>query len=242
MDTWTSRLQPSLDVGVGVPSTSIRSAGRARRLVAAAALLCLGLVVLLHQGLGHGSRPAAAAVRSHVESQQGLLSLPAAARGPVSSALGRDQAAYRLDGLVARNPAQGFSAQFGRSGVAIDSASARFDLALRAFGRGSVLRTVPPVAPVASASGVSYRRGGLREWWANGPLGLEQAFDIARRPAGSGALTLSLAVPAGARLDHGAVLLPGGSALCRRACQRCWWPCVAFLARNARGPGARTGG
>jgi hypothetical protein len=205
-----SRLQPSLDVGVGVRSTSIPTAERPWRLVAAAALLCLGLVVLLHQSLGHASRPAASVVRSHVESQQGLLSLPEAARGPVSSALGREQAAYRVNGLMARNPAQGFSARFGRSGVAIASASARFDLALRAFGRGSVLRTVPSVAPVASASGVSYRRGGLREWWANGPLGLEQGFDVSARPVGSGALTLSLAVPAGARLDHGAVLLPGG--------------------------------
>jgi hypothetical protein len=205
-----SRLQPSPDVGLGARPTSILTAERPWRMVAAVALLCLGLVVLLHQGWGHASRPVASVVRSHVESQQDLLSLPEAARGPVSSALGREQAGYRVDGLMARNPAQGFSARFGRSGVAITSASAQFDLALRAFGRGSVLRMVPSVAPVASASGVSYRRGGLREWWANGPLGLEQGFDISARPVGSGALTLSLAVPAGARLDHGAVLLPGG--------------------------------
>jgi hypothetical protein len=132
------------------------------------------------------------------------------ARGPVSSALGRDQAGYRLDGLTAHNPAQGLSARFGRSAVAIRSDSAHFDLALRAFGRGSVLRALPRVAPVASVSGVSYQRGGLREWWANGPLGLEQGFEISARPVGSGALTLSLAVPASAQLDHGAVVLPGG--------------------------------
>src|SRR6202034_2062571 len=63
---------------------------------------------------------------------------------------------------------------------------------------------------VTSADRVSYTRGSLREWWTNGPLGLEQSFEISRRPAGSGALTLSLAVPASARLDHGALLLPGG--------------------------------
>jgi hypothetical protein len=46
--------------------------------------------------------------------------------------------------------------------------------------------------------------------WTSRPLGLEQGFDVARRPAGSGALTLALAVPASARLDHGTVLLQEG--------------------------------
>ena len=57
---------------------------------------------------------------------------------------------------------------------------------------------------------MTYARGPVRESWANGPLGLEQGFAIARRPVGSGALTLSLAVSGSVRLDHGAVLLPGG--------------------------------
>jgi hypothetical protein len=133
-----------------------------------------------------------------------------AAQGPVSAALGSDQAAYRLDGLVARNPAQGLSARFGRSGVAVTAGSAQFAISLQAFGRGDALHPLAPVSPVASAGRVSYARGSLRELWANGPLGLEQSFDLARRPAGAGALTLALAVPTSARLDHGTVLLPGG--------------------------------
>jgi hypothetical protein len=86
----------------------------------------------------------------------------------------------------------------------------RFAIALRAFGRGGTLRPPAAVSPVASSDRVSYARGAMREWWANGPLGLEQGFDIARRPTGSGALTLSLAVSGSVRLEHGAVLLPGG--------------------------------
>jgi hypothetical protein len=140
----------------------------------------------------------------------GLLSLPTAAQDSVSAALGRDQAAYHIRGLVARNPAQRLAAQFARSGVAVTAGSARFAIALKAFGRGGVLRALPPGLPVARADRVSYARGPVREWWANGPLGLEQGFDIARRPAGSGALTLSLAVSGSVRLDHGTVLLPGG--------------------------------
>jgi hypothetical protein len=39
---------------------------------------------------------------------------------------------------------------------------------------------------------VSYRRGGLTEWYLNGPLGLEQGFTLERRPAGVGSLTLAV--------------------------------------------------
>jgi FG-GAP repeat len=140
----------------------------------------------------------------------GLLSLPAAAQGPVSAALGRDQAAYHIRGLVAHNPAQRLAARFGRSGVAITAGRTRFAVALTAFGRADALRPLAAVSPVASSDQVSYTRGPVREWWVNGPLGLEQAFGIARRRAGSGALTLSLAVSGSVRLDHGTVLLPGG--------------------------------
>jgi hypothetical protein len=139
-----------------------------------------------------------------------LLSLPSVAQGPISAALGRDTAAYRVKGLVARNPAQRFSARFGPSGVAITAGAARFTLSLTAFGRGRALTSLQAVSPVASANRVSYAYGSLREWWANGPLGLEQGFDIATRPAGSGVLALSLAVPGGVRLSHGTLLLPGG--------------------------------
>jgi hypothetical protein len=140
-----------------------------------------------------------------------MLTLPAAARGAVSAALGRDQAAYWIRGLVAHNPAQRLTARFSRSGVAISAGSARFVIALVAFGRSDVLKGLAPVAPeVSSANRVTFAREPVREWWANGPLGLEQGFDIARRPAGSGALTLSLVVSADARLDHATVLLPGG--------------------------------
>jgi hypothetical protein len=139
-----------------------------------------------------------------------LLSLPLVAQGPISAALGRDTAAYRVEGLVARNPAQRFSARFGRSGVAVAAGAARFTLSLKAFGRASALTSLQPVSPVASANRVTYAHGSLREWWANGPLGLEQGFDIATRPPGSGALAFSLAVSGAVGLAHGTLLLPDG--------------------------------
>lgn len=140
----------------------------------------------------------------------GLLNLSAAEQAPVSAALGRDLAAYRIRGSVAHNAAQQISARFTRSGVSVTSRSARLEMSLEAFGRTSALQALAPASPVASADRVSYARGPVREWWANGPLGLEQGFDIAQRPAGSGALTLSLAVSGSVRRDKRAVLLPGG--------------------------------
>jgi FG-GAP repeat protein/List-Bact-rpt repeat protein len=73
-----------------------------------------------------------------------------------------------------------------------------------------VLRGVGAAVPRAASNRVFYRRGALGEWYANGPLGLEQGFEIAHRPVGVGALTFSLALSARAHLEHGAVLLPGG--------------------------------
>ncbi len=210
MTAWTSRLQPSPDLGVARGGSVIHRAVAPKRALVAIALACLALGVSLHQGLGSPSRPVASVMGAHAASRAGLSSLPATAQGPVSAALGHDQTAYRLDGLVAHNPAQRLSARFGRSRVAVTAGSARFAISLKAFGRGDALRALAPVSPVASADRVSYAYGSLRERWANGPLGLEQSFDLTRRPAGAGALTLSLAVPASARLDHGTVSLPGG--------------------------------
>ena len=165
-----------------------------------AVLGCVAALLTLHGGT----------VGRATMARHGLESLPLTAQGPVSAALGRDEAGYRIKGFVARNPAQRLSARFARSGVAVTAHAARFAIALRAFGRGDALRSLAPVSPVVSANRVSYARGSLREWWTNGPLGLEQGFDIARRPAGSGALTFSLAMSGSVRLDHGTVLLPGG--------------------------------
>jgi len=200
--------QRAIVLGAGAPR--LRSgATRSGWLRFSVVVLLVGVVVALGCVAALQMVPGATAGRATM-ARHGLESLPLTAQGPVSAALGRDEAGYRIKGLVARNPAQRLSARFERSGVAITAHAARFTIALRAFGRGDALRSLAPVSPVVSANRVSYARGSLREWWSNGPLGLEQGFDIARRPAGSGALTLSLAVSGSLRLDHGTVLLPGG--------------------------------
>jgi trimeric autotransporter adhesin len=142
--------------------------------------------------------------------RRGLASLPAAAQGPISAALGRKERVYRVVGLHARNPVQRLRVGFSRAGVAIDSGGARFGIALSAYGYSSALRPLAFVAPVASANRVSYARGAVSEWYANGPLGVEQGFDVAARPhGGTGPLTFSLALSGNlaGKLDHGSLLL-----------------------------------
>jgi Nidogen-like/FG-GAP repeat/Thrombospondin type 3 repeat len=127
-------------------------------------------------------------------------SLPLPARATVSRVLGRDQHAYRVQpaarGFRVRNARQGLQARFGAQGVAVRAGGTRLGFALRAYGHGGSLGAVAAAAPRARANRVSYRRGLLTEWYANGPLGLEQGFTLARQPTqrGSGPLTLALAL------------------------------------------------
>ena len=95
------------------------------RAVVATVLLSVLLAVGLWQGLAPSSSSVAPAaryrasshVRSHASAQgkKGLASLPAAAQGPISEALGADNPAYRVSGsgggLRAATPAQHFSTQ-----------------------------------------------------------------------------------------------------------------------------------
>jgi hypothetical protein len=147
----------------------------------------------------------------------GGATLPLTARGPVSAALGRHQSAYRIAGLRARNRVQRLGATFAPGGVTIASGAASARLRLAAFGHGAALRPVDSVAPRVRANRVDYAHAGVREWWANGPLGLEQGFDLPARPAGEhGPLTLSLGVSGdlhARRTGAGVTLAGKGAAL-----------------------------
>jgi hypothetical protein len=141
-----------------------------------------------------------------------------AAQGPISELLGRDTSSYAVHGLQAVNAAQRLRLGFSLRGVTVASGSARLGIALSAYGYGDSLHQVSSVEPRAGANRVTYAHGSLTEWYANGPVGLEQGFDIASRPgAGAGALTLALALSGGLapRMRHGSVLLDGHGAALR---------------------------
>ena len=112
------------------------------RALAAAVLLSLALGAVLFQGVA-GER-SVAVPRPDSFSHQGLLSLPLAAQGPVSPAMGANGPAYRIrpstGAFAAANPAQRLSLHFGRSGVSVSSGETRVGLSLSLWATGHRLQ------------------------------------------------------------------------------------------------------
>jgi hypothetical protein len=113
------------------------SRGLSRRgLVAGLSALMAGAIaaaILSASGAGSVTTASVAPARHGLAA---LLRLPAAARAPISAALGRDMAGYRITGLTATNRAQRFSARFVSSGVVVHSGATRFELGLSGIERG----------------------------------------------------------------------------------------------------------
>jgi hypothetical protein len=124
--------------------------------------------------------------------------LPLATRAAIARVLGRDESAYQARpasaGFTLRNPRHGLEAHFAARGVEVHAGSARLGFALRAAGYGEALQGVERVTPTAQANQVEYHRGVLTEWYANGPLGLEQGFTLAAPPVPRVGQPLTLAL------------------------------------------------
>jgi len=177
------------------------------------------LLVLVGLALWHGmaGKPpvASQAARPGAASHRSLSALPLIAQGEISAMLGGDQRAYRVSrlgpGYQAVNPAQHLRARFDRSGMLVLGGGVRLGLHLTAAGYGAALTALGPAAPRARANRVTYSRSGLSEWYANGPLGLEQGFTLSRAPLGDSRqpLTLSLALSG----NTSAAMVPNGRGL-----------------------------
>jgi hypothetical protein len=169
-----------------------------RRATAGILIALLILVALSGVLLGTRHSAPAPAARARGLSHGSLLSLPLAARAPVSATLGAASSAYRVSagraGLAAASPAQHLNVRFGAAGIAVASGATKLDLSLRAAGYGASLTALGVSVPHASANRVAYEYPGLRAWYVNGPLGLEQGFTIARAPSGKAAGPLTLAM------------------------------------------------
>lgn len=148
--------------------------------------------------------PAAALARSAPPS------LPSAARASISRALGADSGAYWArpsgEGFRAQSGLERIEARFGRAGVRLRSGRVELRLRPAAAGYGAQLRPLGAAAPSALANRVEYVRPGLREWYVNGPAGVEQGFTAARTSAahGAGPLTLALGLSGNARFTASA--------------------------------------
>lgn len=159
---------------------------------------------IAHLGvLGHSGRAAhpggIARARLSSEGNAGAASLPVNARAPVSAALGASGAAYHVSpaagGFQAASGPQRLRARFDRAGIQIGSGTMRLSVGTATLGAGAYRQTLAGAAPHASANRVTYTRGPVSEWYANGPLGLEQGFTITRAPApGNSATPMTLAM------------------------------------------------
>jgi hypothetical protein len=214
-----------------IPSTNARRVPlvqtlRSWPLLLAVALLALAVGTAVHENLSGKRSAGAAQVQAHRPLHADLLSLPVAAQGPVSAAVGADGQAYRVSrsrgGLTASSPAQQLSVSFTRSGVSVRAETATVGFGLLAVGYGSTLAPLAQVAPSAHANRVLYRHTGLDEWYANGPLGLEQGFTVPRAPSRhtDGPLTLSMLLSSNAKASlsrggQGIVISRAGSAALR---------------------------
>ena len=154
---------------------------------AVASVLALGAVLVAS---GHG--PHVALPSAHSSHATG--SLPLSAQGAISDALGRNRSEFQIvtgpRGLTAGNAAMGMRASFGASGTLVRAGGATLGLRLLGYGSAS---------PRAHANRVTYQHGPVTEWYSNGPLGLEQGFDV-QRAAGDLALRLGLSGNVRARM------------------------------------------
>jgi FG-GAP repeat len=118
----------------------------------------------------------------------------------------RAAAAYRVEPMAAatlraRSRGQGLVAELSPEGVQITneaSGGTSGGLALAGFGCEDQRAAVRAALPRADGNRVEYARGELLEWYASGPLGLEQGFTVAAPPPcraqGSGPVVVELAI------------------------------------------------
>jgi hypothetical protein len=132
-----------------------------------------------------------------------LSAAPAGLQSAASAAIGAQKAfSIRHQGASLVSAGGGISTVFASSGPIVQLGNAKLGLSLAGVGYGSHLSKLGSAAPVATGSQVAYSRTGITEWYKNGPLGLEQGFTLAQRPAGSSAQgLLTVAVRASGPLE-----------------------------------------
>ena len=112
--------------------------------------------------------------------------LPLSAQAVVSNAVGRTDASYRANaisgGFTLANPRNRLSAHLAGHRVEIRSHGKVLGLRVRSWGHGRTLERVADAVPRARANRVTYARGLITEWYANGPLGVEQGIRVRGPP------------------------------------------------------------
>ena len=179
--------------GAGAP------AGSASRVTLLAFGGLLGVVALV---IAIGS--ATPGVPTTVAPPAGLArieALPLQAQGVISTAIAggnRAFAARPLSDGGYRLAGGGLLATVGRGGMRVNATGGSLSLVLTAIGRGrnaAVGGVGRASTLVARGNRVTIGHAGVAEWYASGPLGIEQGFTVEQRPTGTRTpLTLSMRV------------------------------------------------
>ncbi len=163
-----------------------------------AVLACAAAWLSIGQGTDLGRTSSATAPPLVTRGSANRSSLPLQAQSAISSRIGASDAQFapRRSGDGFGFDGGGVTAALDGGGIRLRGDGAHLQLGLEAIGRAGHLRAVAGVAPRVRSHRVVYAHGGgVLEWYAAGPLGIEQGFTLARRPSsGSGALVMSFAL------------------------------------------------
>jgi hypothetical protein len=175
----------------------------------------LGLGVVA-SGLALAALPALALLGGSRVASTPVDPLPTVVESQLSAAIGAESRGFHArpsDGGF-RLDAAGVTAHVDRGGATLRAGGVSLPLTVAGFGRGAKLGRTEVRSIGAHRNRVSLDRGALTEWYAGGPLGIEQGFTLPRRPAGeSGPLTLELALGGGVEARKA----PSGTVLLTRA-------------------------
>jgi hypothetical protein len=215
----------------GLPIFRVRRALPGLALPAISAAIAIAVIAggaSPRPGGARGARPRAGATGHRVAGRAApataeLAAVPVGARAVVSATLGAAQQRFRVDRRhgILRAWGGGLSTSFTGAGAVVRAGGLRWRLAVGGplRGLGGRLARIRPAA--AAGSRVVYRAGAVEEWFANGPLGLEQGFTLRAPPRAGGAATVTVPVgrlPPGTRVrlaagGGGATIAVGGQAV-----------------------------
>jgi hypothetical protein len=151
-------------------------------------------LVVFHQSV-FGPDTAHAAVKTD---KQSLTDLPLPAQAKISEVLGRDNIDFQVfkekEGYRIENRMHRYEGEFKAEGTKVKKGTQWFGLSLTGYGYGEPLKGVDTATPVARGNRIKYSREGIKEWYVNGPLGLEQGFTLDVAPSGRKEGPLTLAV------------------------------------------------
>ncbi|HTZ17642.1 MAG TPA: FG-GAP repeat protein, partial [Dissulfurispiraceae bacterium] len=167
--------------------------------------LCLSLIgfIILTFCAGFRTDYAAAAVAGERVDMStigmGFSHLPQELQAAFSAAAGHDDAAYAINraavGYHGANMRHNLSLDFSNEGLTVRQENSQWRVRLNKVGYGNDMHVVAPCGLDAAENRVEFRYAGMKEWYINGPMGLEQGFTIDRSPGvnnGGRPLTLEL--------------------------------------------------